>query len=60
MEFDEICERVDDLGVGGNGPVVVHEEGVGFWTIENITVGKDGVIRLEVQADTYFETEGAN
>jgi hypothetical protein len=59
VTFDELCERLDELGVPGNAQLVIHEPGEGFWTLESVERPNNGEgVRLVVQQDTFFETEG--
>lgn len=59
MTYDELCELLDGLDVEGDTQIIMHEPGEGFWTIEGVERPKYGnSVRLEVQQDTFFETEG--
>ena len=57
MTLDELNERADELGISGDAQLVLHEPGVGFWTLESVDMTRSGETRLEIQADTYYETE---
>jgi len=57
VNLDELNARADELGLRGDEELVIHEPGVGFWTLENVDVTRAGDVRLEIQADTYYETE---
>ena len=49
MLLDELFERIDELGVSTDSPLVIHEPEVGFYTIECIEVTSYGQVRLQIQ-----------
>lgn len=55
MTLDELNERADELGITGDQPIIIHEPGVGFWTIEALDLTRWGEARLVIQES--FDTE---
>ena len=50
MTLDDLLDRADELGIRTDMPLVVHEPGEGFYTIEELTITSYGELRLVIQA----------
>ena len=63
MTFDELCDRVEELGIRGDAqllarePAVPGEEIDGVFTIEDVVINNHGQVRLILQPT--FDTEGS-
>jgi hypothetical protein len=55
MTLDDLCERADELGIRTDMPLVVHEPGEGFYTIEELTITSYGELRLVIQSGPDYE-----
>lgn len=56
MSIDELCERADELGIRTDTPLVIHQPGEGFYTIEEMTLTNYGELRIVIQA-TFQDEE---